>query len=158
MKALRAAVPLFVFWLVLTGSVKPFDLAVGLFLSALLGWWAAVALWPTDDDPSLTPTRALRFALYIPWLLKEIVVAAIGVAEIVLNPRMPVDPLVIVYHSPVHSAVSRVAFANSITLTPGTLTVDVDGSNYTVHCLNEGFAVGVEGGGMDRRIHRVFEE
>jgi len=158
MKVLRAAVPLFVFWLVLTGSVKPSDLAAGLVLSGLLGWWAAVVLWPTDDDPTLTPARAGRFVLYVPWLLKEIVVAAVGVAEIVLDPSMPIDPLVIVYHSPVRSTVSRVAFANSITLTPGTLTVDLDGSNYTVHCLNEGFARGVEGGDMDRRIHRVFEE
>lgn len=158
MKALRASVPLFVFWLVLTGSLKPFDVAVGLVLSGLLGWWAAVALWPTDDDPTLTPVRALRFVLYVPWLLKEIVVAAIGVAEIVLDPRMPIDPLVIVYHSPVRSLVSRVAFANSITLTPGTLTVDLDGSSYTVHCLNDEFARGVQAGDMDRRIHRVFEE
>ncbi|KAF0208505.1 MAG: Na+/H+ antiporter subunit E [Actinomycetota bacterium] len=158
MKVLRASVPLFAFWLVLTGSLKSFDLVIGLVLSALLGWWAAVALWPTDDDPSLTPTRAVRFVFYVPWLIKEILVAATGVAEIVLRPRMPIDPLVIVYHSPVQSAVSRVAFANSITLTPGTLTVDLEGSNYTVHCLNKEFARGVEAGDMDRRIHRVFEE
>jgi multicomponent Na+:H+ antiporter subunit E len=157
-KSFRAAVPVFVFWLVLTGSMKPFDLGVGLAMSALLGWWAAVVLWPTDDDPSLTPARAARFILYIPWLIKEIIIAAVGVAEIVLRPHMPIDPLIIVYHSPVRSLVSRVAFANSITLTPGTLTVDLDASTYTVHCLNEGFARGVEGGDMDRRIHRVFEE
>jgi multisubunit Na+/H+ antiporter MnhE subunit len=98
-KSFRAAVPVFVFWLVLTGSMKPFDLGVGLAMSALLGWWAAVVLWPTDDDPSLTPARAARFILYIPWLIKEIIIAAVGVAEIVLRPHMPIDPLIIVDHA-----------------------------------------------------------
>jgi multicomponent Na+:H+ antiporter subunit E len=54
--------------------------------------------------------------------------------------------------------VSRVAFANSITLTPGTLTLDVDEGTFTVHCLSPGFATGIENGDMERRIRRVFEE
>jgi multicomponent Na+:H+ antiporter subunit E len=157
-KTLRAGVPLFVFWLLLTASQKPLDMAIGLVLSGLLGCWAARALWPTEDDPSLTPARAVRFCLYLPWLVKEIVRAAIGVAEKVLDPRMPIDPVVIVHHSPLKSAVSRVAFANSITLTPGTLTIDFDGSDYVVHCLSEEFASGIEDGDVERRIHRALEE
>ncbi len=158
MKTLRAAVPLMLFWLVLTASVRPVDLAIGVVVSALLGWWAASALWRDAEPPILTLRQSWRFCLYIPWLLKEIVVAAVGVAEKVLDPAMPVDPCVIVHRSPLTRPVSRVAFANSITLTPGTLTLDMEDGAFTVHCLAPDFAAGIENGDMERRIHRVFEE
>lgn len=157
MKAVRAAVPLMIFWLVLTGSLRPADLAVGAVLSGVLGWWAAT-LWRGAEAPTLGVAQSLRFCLYAPWLIKEIFVAAVGVAEKVLDPAMPVDPCVIVHHSPLKREVARVAFANSITLTPGTLTLDVDEGTFTVHCLSPGFATGIENGDMERRIHRVFEE
>lgn len=158
MKTLSAAAPLLAFWLVLTGSLAATDLAMGVALSLLLGWWAARTLWAAGDEPSLTLAQSGRFLVYLLWLVKEIVVAAVGVAEKVLDPRMPIDPVMIVHQSPLTRPVSRVAFANSITLTPGTLTVDLDASGYTVHCLTEEFATGIENGDMESRIHRVFEE
>jgi len=158
MKVLSAAGPLFAFWLVLTGSLAPVDVALGIALSLLLGWWAARTLWAAGDEPSLSLPQFGRFLLYLLWLIKEIVVAAVGVAEKVLDPRMPIDPVMIVHQSPLKRPVSRVAFANSITLTPGTLTVDMDESTYTVHCLNEEFAGGIENGDMESRVRRVFEE
>ena len=54
--------------------------------------------------------------------------------------------------------VSRVAFANSITLTPGTLTVDVEENTFVIHCIAEGFADDITNGDLERRITRVFEE
>lgn len=158
MKTLRAAAPLMLFWLVLTASVRIADVVMGAILSLLLGWWAANALWRDAEPPTLSVRQTWRFCLYIPWLLKEIVVAAVGVAEKVLDPAMPVDPCVIVHRSPLTRSVSRVAFANSITLTPGTLTVDLEDGTFTVHCLAPDFAAGIENGDMERRIHRVFEE
>lgn len=157
MKAVQAGSVLFVFWLALTASFKPWDLGVGLLLSVLLGLWAARSLW-ADDAPVLTWRQALRFAAYVPWLIKEIIKAALGVAEVVLSPRMPIDPRVIGHRVVFKRPVCNVALANSITLTPGTLTVDVDGDITYVHCLNEGFADGIVNGDMERRIVRVFEE
>ncbi len=158
MRTLGAAVPLFAFWLVLTGSLAVGELLTGVGLSLLLGWWAVRALWAAGDEPSLSVAQAGRFCVYLLWLIKEIVAAAVGVAEKVLDPRMPIDPVVIVHRSPLERTVARVAFANSITLTPGTLTVDLDESGYIVHCLCETFATGIENGDMESRIHRVFEE
>lgn len=158
MRTLRAAAPLLVFWLVLTASVRPMDLIAGVVFSLALGRWAVQVLWRDAEPPDLSLRQAVRFCLYLVWLVKEIVVAAVGVAEKVLDPSLPVDPCVIVYHSSLERSVSRVAFANSITLTPGTLTLDVDGGAYTVHCLSPGFAEGIESGAMEGRIKRVFEE
>lgn len=157
MKTASATAWLFAFWLVLTGSLALSNIVLGLALCFALGWWAVRVLWARGDEPALTWRQAGRFLLYLPWLLKEIVVAAVGVAEKALDPRMPIDPVVIVHRSGLARTVSRVAFANSITLTPGTLTVDLNGSDYIVHCLSESFANGIENGDMESRVARVFE-
>ncbi len=158
MRTAQAAAPLMVFWVVLTGSLRPVDLVTGVVVSLLLAWWAVSALWRDSEPPQLSARQAFRFCLYLPWLIKEIVVAAVGVAEKVLDPSLPIDPCMIVHNTPLRRPVSRVAFANSITLTPGTLTVDIDGGAYTVHCLSPEFAEGIENGDMEGRIRHVFEE
>jgi len=148
---------LFGFWLALTASLRPLDLAIGLALSVLLGLWAARFLWP-DDAPVLTARQAARVLLYIPHLLVAIVVAAVQVAEIVVQPHMPIQPVLIRHRTQFKRDVSRVAFANSITLTPGTLTVDIEENTFVIHCIAEGFADDITNGDLERRITRVFEE
>ncbi len=157
MKSTQATVVLFAFWLMLTGSFAPPDLVLGAALSVLLAIWAVRFLWP-DDAPVVSATQALRFVLYIPRLLASVLLAAIQVAEVVLDPRMPIRPSIIGHRVVFTRAVSRAAFANSITLTPGTLTVDVDEDTFYIHCLAERFAHEIATGELERRISRVFEE
>ncbi|MDZ4655145.1 MAG: Na+/H+ antiporter subunit E [Coriobacteriia bacterium] len=155
-KTTQASITLFAFWLVISGSVAPLDLVIGVAYSVGLGWWAARNLW-SDDAPTLSLRQLGRLLVYVPWLLKEIVVAAVSVAERVLDPRMPIDPVIITYRGSMQRDVSRVALANSITLTPGTLTVDVDENTFTVHCLAEEFADSIVSGAFERKVVRVFE-
>ncbi|MDI6901915.1 MAG: Na+/H+ antiporter subunit E [Anaerosomatales bacterium] len=157
MRLAEATIALYVFWLVLTGSFAPIDLLVGLLLSAALGVWATRTLW-AEDAPTLSLRQAGRLFVYVLWLIKEIVVAAVYVAEKVLDPRMPIEPLVLSHRCSFTRDVSRVAFANSITLTPGTLTVDVADDVFTIHCLAETFADSIASGALERRIAAVFEE
>ena len=156
MRVLRAAIPLMLFWLAITGSVKPADVAIGVVFSLLLGAWAAHFLW-AEDAPTLTVRQAGHFMLYFGRLLWDIVVAAVQVAEVVLDPRMPMAPVVIAHRTSFSRDVSRVAFANSITLTPGTLTVDVDGDTFYIHCLDERFADDIASGDLERRVTQTFE-
>ena len=157
MKSIVTTSTLFAFWLALTASLRPLDLAVGLALSILLGLWAARSLW-TDDAPVLSIRQARRFVLYVPRLLAAIVVAAVQVAEIVLDPHMPIEPTLIRHRTSFKRDVSRVAFANSITLTPGTLTVDVAEDTFVIHCIAEGLADDITSGELESAIKRVFEE
>ena len=157
MKTIVTTGALLGFWLALTASLRPLDIVIGLILSVLLGVWAARFLWP-DDAPVLTARQAARFLLYIPHLLVAIVIAAVQVAEIVFRPHMPIEPVMIRHRTRFKRDVSRVAFANSITLTPGTLTVDVDENTFVVHCIAERFADDITNGDLERRITRVFEE
>ena len=157
MKTAQASTVLFAFWLALTGSFAPIDLALGVLLSLALGAWTARMLWP-DDAPALTLRQAGRFLFYIPHLLVSILMSAIQVAEVVLDPRMPIKPVLIGHRAAFKRTVSSVAFANSITMTPGTLTVDVEGDVFYIHCLAERFADDIATGDLERRVARVFEE
>jgi multicomponent Na+:H+ antiporter subunit E len=157
MKVAQASLALFIFWLIVTGSGAPLDLAIGALLSVLIGWWAARTLWG-DDAPTLSLRQFGRLLIYVGWLVKEIIVAAVYVAEKVLDPRMPIEPIVITHRCSMRRDVSRVAFANSITLTPGTLTIDADENTFTIHCLAEEFADSIASGALERRVVRVFEE
>lgn len=157
MRIAQASTLLFGFWLVLAGTATPLDIAVGAPVALLLGWWAARFLWP-EDAPALSARQAVRFALYVPRLLGQVVRAAFQVAEVVLDPRLPLEPVTTWHRTSFSRTVTRTAYANSITLTPGTLTVDLDGDAFFIHCLAERFADDIATGELERKISRVFEE
>jgi multicomponent Na+:H+ antiporter subunit E len=141
-----------VLWLALSGSVAPLHLALGVLSSAAVAWMNRdlVTAGPAARTVS-------RFLGYLPWLLKEIVVANLQVVRIVLDPRLPVDPVVVRFDTMLASDLARTTFANSITLTPGTVTLDVDGRQFAVHAVTRAMA-GLAGGPMERRIAAVFGE
>jgi len=155
-RTIPAATFLFLFWLILTGSFHPLDLSVGLLLSVALGGWA-MRLFREAGAPLMSPGQALALLLFLGTLVRMIVAAATQVARLVLDPRLPVHPVTITHRTRLTQEVSRVALANSLTLTPGTLTVDVEGDLLHVHCLEARFANLLESGELERRIARVFE-
>jgi multicomponent Na+:H+ antiporter subunit E len=158
MKMGQCAALLVLFWFVLLGHWEAVPLVAGLAAAALIAAWASSQLWVADEPPVLRPAQWLRFAGYVLGLVRDIVAAAVVVAEKVLDPRLPIEPVLIVHRTKFEREVSRVALANSITLTPGTLTVDVEGDEFLVHCLAEEFSTGIVDGTFERRIRRVFEE
>ncbi len=145
-----------VFWLLVSGSLKPLDLLSGLVIGSAAGWWADRTLW-SEERPPLTPRSWLRAPAYLLYLLKEIVVAAVYVAERVLDPALGIAPTMQIHRARFTSDTARVAFANSITLTPGTLTVDVDGDVFIIHCLHESFADAISSGDLERRVATTFD-
>lgn len=147
---------LFVFWFVITGSLRPFDLGIGVVLSAAVATWADRFLWANEPEP-LSAAAWLRLPGYAAWLLKEIVVAALDVAARVLQPRPTIAPVLHTHRVRFGSDTARVAFANSITLTPGTITIDVTEDTFVIHCLHESFSDGISSGDLERRVARTFD-
>ena len=137
-------------WVFLSGLMKPLVLGLG-FVSCLLCVWLAGRMHQVDGEagPALRPLRLLA---YLPWLVKEIVVANLQVIRIVLSRRIVVEPVLLPLRATQRSALARVIYGNSITLTPGTLTLDVDGEDLLVHALDRSGAEGLRGGDMDRRV------
>jgi multicomponent Na+:H+ antiporter subunit E len=156
MRTVQAATGLFLFWLILTASLHPVDLALGLLLSVALGLWASRFLW-SAEAPLLTPRQVGFLVLYLFTLVQAIVASAIQVAWIVLDPRLPMDPVTVTHRTGLTREVSRAALANSLTLTPGTLSVELEGDLLHVHCLEARFAEPLLNGELERQVARVFE-
>jgi multicomponent Na+:H+ antiporter subunit E len=93
-----------------------------------------------------------RFWLYLPWLLKEIFVANVAVAKIILHPKLPISPITVLFHGSQKTDIGRFIYANSITLTPGTITTGVDGQDFEIHALTYADVDGREEDEMDRRV------
>jgi multicomponent Na+:H+ antiporter subunit E len=96
-----------------------------------------------------------RAATYWPWLVTEIVRSGWQVARIILSPRLPISPTLARFRPSQASVVGLVTHANSITLTPGTLTVAADRDEFLVHALTRDGAAGLAGSEMDRRVARL---
>ncbi len=155
---LKMVPPVFAFWVLLSGSLEPAELLLGLVLSLIIGVWFAGLVWQDEKIPSLSLRQLGRLMAYFPYLMVEIVKASLHVAEKVLDPKMPIDPIVVDFDSKLQRPVSRVALANSITLTPGTLTIDVDETTYVIHCLGGEFRQGIVERTLESKVAKVFEE
>ncbi len=98
---------------------------------------------------------AIRAIVYVPWLLLAILRSNIDVALRILNPRLPVSPTLIRTRASQKTALGKVIYANSITLTPGTVSVDVEDDLVLVHALSRESAEELADGEMDRRVRAV---
>ncbi|MCB1527967.1 MAG: Na+/H+ antiporter subunit E [Hyphomicrobiaceae bacterium] len=155
MRAFSLAVSLFAFWLALSGHYTLFLTSLGA-LAAIVVVWMSLRMGVVDAEGH--PIQHLWPALtYYPWLLVEIVKSAWSVSKIIINPSLPISPTMTVVRASQRSNIGLTTYANSITLTPGTITVSVRGDEFTVHALTREGADDVEAGGMDRRV-RQFEE
>lgn len=143
---------LFAFWLLMSGIYTPFLVLSGLGASVAV---AVLARRMEVADREGHPLHLVPAALaYWPWLLLEILKSGWSVARIILHPRLPVDPAVVRFRPAQRSTVGLVTHANSITLTPGTITIEARHGEFTVHALTAANARGLEGGEMDLRVAR----
>jgi multicomponent Na+:H+ antiporter subunit E len=144
------------FYLLLGDPFYWFDLLTGT-ASALL---TAGVLSRVTFDRDPTFRRAIpqlgRFALYAPYLLWEIIKANVQLAYVILHPSLPIDPSVVEYDGAVWGSLPTTTLANSITLTPGTLTIDVVEEHFYVHALIPDARDGLLQGSLERAVRFVF--
>ncbi len=88
--------------------------------------------------------RLFLFVRYVFLLVKEIVKANFGVIRMILSQREEIEPALVTFRSDLKSSTGRAFLANAITLTPGTITVALEGNRYTVHCLDKSLADGMD--------------
>lgn len=141
---------LFGFWLLLSGHYTPLLLGFGVGSSALVVYLAS--RMDVVDHEGLPLHLGGRFWRYAPWLLKEIFLANLHVARIILTPGLPISPILVHYRSSQKTDLGRAIYANSITLTPGTITTGIMGDDLEVHSLTWVDVDGREEDEMDRRV------
>jgi len=133
----------------MSGIYEPLILSFAVVSCAFVTWIAhRMDVVDHEGHPIHLTWRAL---IYWPWLLWEIVKSNIDVARIIINPRLPISPRVITVKASQRDELGHVIYANSITLTPGTVSLNLIDHHIEVHALNEAFAAGLESGEMDRR-------
>lgn len=148
-----AAAILFGFWLLLSGFFTPFLVAAGLGCAIAVVLLARRMRMLDDEMLPLSLWRALF--VYWPWLVKEIVKSGWAVTRIVVDPRLPISPTMLRFRPSQRSPLGLVTHANSITLTPGTITVEAGPDEFLVHAITRDGAQGCVGSEMDRRVRAL---
>ena len=143
----------FATWLLLSGHLDPFMLLIGVAARVLVTI-IAFRMGALDDEGH--PVQlAWRFLFYLPWLAWQIVLANVAVARTILAPRGRLDPGSRWVSASQKTSPGMVAFANSITLTPGTVSLSVQPGKIHVHALDRHSLDELGEGEMDRRVRAV---
>jgi len=135
MKWLMCLIVTFALWMLLFWSLQPSVIVVGglfaLLVSVLLG-----RIYPNNLQKILNPARWLFFLIYVPYFFYYCMKANLDVAVRVIHPDVPIRPGIVKVRTTLNSEMAKTFLANSITLTPGTLTIDIDGQDFYVHWIN----------------------
>ncbi|WP_049925859.1 monovalent cation/H+ antiporter subunit E [Halopiger goleimassiliensis] len=146
----------FGFYLLLGDPFYWFDLVTGVAVAGIVSVTLAHVTFSFPLDRLHSPIRVVRFACYVPYLLWEIVKANLAVSAVILRPSMPIEPTLTRVNARVRSGLPLTALANSITLTPGTLTVRANDQQLLVHTLIPSAREDLFDGGLEKAIRFVF--
>jgi len=151
--AINLGLFLFAIWVLLSGHYTPLMILFGVLSTLFVVFLATRAdLIDRETQPVLIKLSVL---FYWVWLGREIIKSNIDVTRCILSPGLPISPTVFTVRAGQKTELGRVTYANSITLVPGTVTMDVDKDVFTVHALTREAAADLKRGEMNRRVCNV---
>ncbi len=149
------------FWIIMSGKLDLIYLLWGV-LSVVSVMYVNYTLkmhrFFDDDMDDLSELRFGSAVYYFFWMAWQIILAGVHVFLIVVRPKMPLKTSVVTFRADLPSAHAKMILGNSITLTPGTLTVDIQGDHFTVHALDEYSYQGIVSDHMPRQVLRLFSK
>jgi multicomponent Na+:H+ antiporter subunit E len=146
-------------WLLLSGHYDAFHIALGVgSVGVVLAMNSRSSLSRAESGDQAGPPRWTRIILYLFWLMKEMILSGLYVARVVLTPRMPLSPCLVRFKSAQPNDIAKVILGNSITLTPGTLTLEIEQQEYLVHALTRNTAEGLLNVTMQTKVARLFTD
>lgn len=148
---------LFLMWIIFNGNITPEIVLFGLVIAALLYAFLCKFMNYSMQKDLFLCKKSLRILQYVLVLVWEIIKANAAVMHMILSPRFHNEPVLIKFKTDLKSSTARAVLANSITLTPGTITVSLEGDEYTVHCLDKRLAEGMESSVFVRLLHKLEE-
>lgn len=155
--AISLGISLSVLWILLSWRFDPLLVGLGLF-SVLLVMYFAIRMDIADHEGYPLHLHYLALFSYWLWLQDQIVKANLDVTRRILDPKLPISPTVVDLKATQSSVVGRVIYANSITLTPGTVSMGVEGNLIHVHALTKEAVDDLLTGEMDRRVTKLDGE
>lgn len=148
------AIIMFIFWFSLSGQTAPLFLVLGVASSLLVAYWSHDLLFgKIEHGPDLK--TIYLFIRYCFWLAWQILLSNLHVIYLVLHPKMPIDPVIVRFKHNLKTNFGIVLLANSITLTPGTVTIDADRHEFIVHALSNKTAKDLLAGEMQARVKEI---
>ena len=145
---------LFIVWIFLTGSFNLQEIITGLAASLIISTFGYKFISEKGLE-NIHPKKIGYFLIYIPYFLFQVIKANIDVAYRVLHPKRPINPGIVKIKTELKSDIGKLALANSITLTPGTMSVDVEGDHLYIHWIDvEDSSVEI----ASKKISKPFEK
>ncbi len=151
---------LFVLWIIFNGKITVEICIFGVVLSAALTYFSKKHLqYGLEEGASggFSVKRLPYLVEYLGILIWEVIKANIVVIKMTLSKKLEFEPAIIYFKTDLKEQASKVMLANSITLTPGTITVSLEGDTYCVHCLDKSMAEGIESSIFVQKLHRIEE-
>ncbi len=133
----------FLLWVIFNGSLTPEIAVFGAVVSVSVFAFTCAFMGYSFKKELLFYRKLFLFFRYVILLVKEIVKANFGVIHMILTQKEEIQPVLAVFHTDLKSSSGKALLANAITLTPGTITVSLENDKYTVHCLDESLAEGM---------------
>lgn len=146
---------LFGFWLLLTYTFDLFSIIVGIVVVLMVLWYNKDLIINEHESNLYSIKMVFRLIKFLLVLIKEIIVANIQVAKIVLNPKMPIQASFFQYPVQLKKPMNQVIYANAITLTPGTLTIDIKEDYFVIHALTDSARDGLYGSDLERAANQL---
>ncbi len=137
----------FILWIIFNGNITLEICVFGVLVAALLFAFTCRFMDYSIRKEIWIYQRLGKLIRYVLVLVREVIKANLGVIRLILSQKEEIQPVLVTFHSDLKSPVSQTLLANAITLTPGTITVLLENGDYTVHCLDEELAEG-----MDRSV------
>ena len=146
---------LFVIWIMFNGAITVEIVLFGLAISALILIFMFKFLDYSMKKEIMIYKLAPQIIAYMFVLIKEVVFANLATAKLLLSPKLETQPQVFSFKSDLKSEFCKTMLANSITLTPGTITVDIENDKYIIHCLDPELADGIEESVFVKRLQKI---
>jgi len=154
-------ISLMTFWIIMSGFFDFIHLGLGVLSVAsviYVNYKLKTHRFFEDDMDDLSELRFTRAAYYIVWMVIQIIIAGIHVAKIIIRPKMPIHTTMLTFRVNLPSAHARMILGNSITLTPGTLTIDITGDRFIVHAIDDKSYEAISSDKMPREVLKLFEK
>lgn len=146
---------LFVFWMILASVFNVSEVILGLLTALMIVLYSVDLVFTKHEASRITFKTIKWFFILLVRLIKEMVIANIHVAKIVLSPSLPVDPGFVTIKQPLKKPLNQALFGNAITLTPGTLTVDMTPEEVVVHGLKKVYVHDLEHSGFKKAFEKL---
>ena len=157
MSFLITTIAMFIFWILLSGEFT-FILITSGVVASLITAYLSHDIFIGKADLKTETGRVFKFIVYIPWLLWEIILANVEIAYLVLSPKPLVDPQIVRFKNDLKTDLGIVTLAHSITLTPGTVTVEANREEFIIHAIWQKSAEGIISGEMQRKVKKIEGE